>query len=182
MLDGTSLKVQVAKGSGCYREILLAMKRQLDAVISHYQHVWVFRFDFRVREWTADNKVVSKFMAKLIKWLKTGAYKLLRVGYVWAREQASGACQHYHCALMLDGHKVQYPQVIIDRMNFITEGWDLPPVYVPRNSYYRMRRGDENKYSECFYRLSYLAKESTKLGAGVNANDYSTSRLKIKGV
>ena len=179
MLSGDEMKIQCTPTMGCYLDILVRIKEQLDCMLTYHNKVFVLRFDFRVREYSDDNALMSSYMKMLIKRSKRH-YKLKRVGYVWARETAKSDVQHYHCAIMLDGSKVWVAARVLKFIDEIAERWDLPRPYTPKNCYYNLRRNERESYERCFYRLSYLAKTSTKVARPKATNDYSTSRLKPK--
>ncbi|MBX2848071.1 MAG: inovirus Gp2 family protein [Acidiferrobacterales bacterium] len=180
LIDGQEFSIW---GDDCerrvFKEIVHCIYAQMSAMLSHHSRILVIRFDLRLREYSLCNWVASEFFRVLNKQLKR-CYKIKRVGYVWAREQNTADKQHYHCALILDGNKVSYPDRIFRRIQRIVEARGLPCAYVPNHSYYMIARGHTEAFGEAFYRLSYLAKVATKGGRQKTANDYSSSRVDMK--
>lgn len=178
MLDDTPYQVWGnSKTKQLYEIILMKTYNQMNAMLSHHCKVLVIRFDLRMTEYSPTNEVVSEIMRVMVKQLKQH-YKMKRVGYVWAREQASSDKQHYHCALMIDGNKTRHPKKVLERLECITDARNQLPPYTPKNCYYNVTRGDLKAFSSALYRLSYLAKVNTKGMRPTFTNDYSTSRVK----
>jgi hypothetical protein len=179
VLDNQELEINASKRLGCFKEILISMKLQLDAMLSHHSRVLVLRVDLHVHDYTETNPQISNFLRKLKKKLMA-KYKLTRVGHIWVREIETTKHQHYHLALMLDGHKVNHPKNIIILIEKIWEGWGHPKPFTPKNCYKNLHRNDAEGYQKVFYRLSYLAKQRGKGYKSKTANDYSSSRIKAK--
>ena len=176
-IDGVELRVNADGKKGVFLEIVEAAKEQLDAMLSHHARVLVVRLDIRQHDYTADNKPMSRFMAKLIKRLKR-RYETDRIGFVWVREMERAKHQHYHLALMLDGRKVRHPARIIELVEEIAERWDWPKPYTPERCYYLVHRNDSEAYRDAMYRLSYMAKERGKGYKAGTANNYGRSAVK----
>ncbi|WP_423947035.1 YagK/YfjJ domain-containing protein [Alcanivorax sp.] len=176
-LGGMKLTINADSTRGCYQEVLAALKREMDAMLSHYSRVLFVRLDIRQREYCGDNAPMSDFCRKLKKHLSR-RYKTTRIGYLWVRELEKAKQQHYHLVLMLDGHKVRHPSRLIRRVEAITEGWDWPRPYTPKNCYYWLERGNQEAYATAFYRGSYLAKERGKGHKATTANNYGRSAVR----
>ncbi len=179
VLDGRRLNINANKKLGSFKEILCAIKSQMDSMLSHHSRVLLLRMDLHVHDYTESNLIMSNFLRKLKKKLRT-RYKLARVGHIWARETETTNQQHYHLAIMIDAHKVKHPHKVISTIEEIWLGWDLPKPYTPRNCYRVIHRSDASAYQEQFYRLSYLAKLRGKGYRAKTANDYSSSRINKK--
>jgi len=162
-----------------YSEIVCRIYDQMSAMLSHHSRILVLRFDFRVDEFSQCNGVVSDFFRVLGKQLRN-YYKMRRIGYVWAREKNTSHRQHYHCALILNGNKVNYPDKVIRRIQRIVAARGHPCAYIPSDCYYMVARGDINAFAAAFERISYLAKVDTKGNRLPSVNDYSASRVKHK--
>jgi len=175
-IEGQVLEAWGSQSDYLYFEILERIHNQMSAMLSHHSRVLAFRFDLRVSEFSISNKVASSFFKTLIRQLKRN-YSMPRVGYIWAREQDTSDKQHYHCCLILDGNKVQYPDRIIRRMQNITRCLGLPCVYIPDHCYYMINRGDHESFSVAFSRFSYLSKVKTKTARQGAFNDYSSSSV-----
>lgn len=171
------LPINVTNKHGCYQAILKPAKEQLDAMLSHYSRVLVFRLDLHVYDYTGSNDKVSKMLRQLKLWLKE-KYDMEATGHLWVREVEKAKQQHYHFVIMLNGHKIRYPKKVIE---WIESYWTLrnePKPYTPRECYTMIKRNDQATYNKAFYRLSYLAKERSKGYKDKTANNYSTSRIK----
>lgn len=180
-IDGLELSINTHSGKYyCFIEPLESIKRELDAMLSHHRKVFVFRMDIRVELYTADNKVITKFLRSFNAWLKR-RYKLKRVGYVWCREVETSKKQHYHLVFMVDGTAVKTMKTITDKAIEIASIQDLSP-WIPKSPSYLIERkklddGDYTKYKEAFSRASYIAKERGKKVKGENVNSFQTSRV-----
>lgn len=163
---------------GHYLPILEKSVDQMDAMLSHHCKIMVFRLDLRMPEYTETNQTVSGFIKRYRKGLKSMGFK--RLGYIWCREQASSDKQHYHVAFMVDANRYQQPHHLIELAEYYWECWTGGSVFIPKSPSRVIRRGDQAAYNECFNRLSYLAKVSTKDKRPEATNDYSASRLKFR--
>lgn len=175
--QNSALEINVTKRYGCYLDILKATKGQLDAMQSRYSRVLVVRIDLHVYEYTGSNTKLSKMLRRLKEWL-ADKYDMKHSGHIWVREVEKAKRQHYHLALMLDGHKVRYPQKVIE---WVEDYWikrNEPKPYTPRACYTMVARGSAQSTQKAFYRLSYLAKERGKGYKDQQAKDYSASRIK----
>jgi len=174
--QNVELDICVAKRSGCYLAILKPIKQQLDAMLSHYSKVLMVRLDLHVCEYSGDNKKISYLMKKLKKSLNQ-KYGMKHVGYSWVRELETSDRQHYHLALLLNGHKIRYPQKIIKWIEQFWQNRGEPKPFTPKNCYTMIYWGDHESYKKAFFRMSYFAKERGKGHKDLAANNYSTSRL-----
>ena len=180
-IDGLELPILTHDGKyNCFVEPLPKIKRELDAMLSHHRKVFVFRIDIRIERYTADNKVMTKFLRSFIPWLKR-RYNLKRVGYVWCREVETSKKQHYHLVFMIDGTAVKTMKTITDKAIEIASIQDLSP-WIPKSPSYlierkRLDEGDYSKYKEAFRRASYIAKERGKKVKGTSVNSFQTSRV-----
>ncbi len=179
VICGEEMKINSNDKHGCFIEILEQIKQQLDAMLSHHSRIMVVRFDLHTSTCTADNRLLSSFIRKIRKKLKS-YYGLTRVGFVWAREQEKAKSQHYHLALFLDANKVRFPKMVLGLIEDIWQSWGQPKPYTPKRCYYLIHRGSVDKYQDAFYRLSYIAKQRGKGYKAKSTNDYSTSRIKPK--
>ncbi|WP_172462165.1 YagK/YfjJ domain-containing protein [Psychrobacter phenylpyruvicus] len=171
------MPVNANSEQGCYVEILEALHSQMTAMINIHCKVMLLRADIRLYEYTDDNKVISKFLRQLKKWLRNN-YKIKEVGHLWVREREKSKQQHYHLMLMIDANKVRHPKRIIERIDYMASIYNLS-AYTPKNCYYLIKRDDQDKFNEAFKRGSYLAKQRGKGYKGKLANNYSASRIKV---
>ncbi len=162
--------------------ILKKITEQLEAMLSHHSKVHVLRFDLHQPIQTSTNAQLTKFNARLFKWLKRH-YKINRIGYTWVREQERQKCQHYHYVLMIDGHKVNYSQDIAAKAAEVWQGiFDGNTVWHPKRQYYNVKRDDYESIQSCVYRISYLAKRRGKGYKPAQTKNYGTSRIKYSEI
>ena len=167
------------KYSGIYSHMAKQMIGQVNAMLSHHSKVHLIRFDLRLYKYTDNNEVVSKFNRILFKWLKR-KYGLKRVGFVWCREMETAKQQHYHYALMLDGHKVRHPHDILIKVKEVWETNLQGSEYTPKRCYYNLKRECEASIQRAVWRISYLAKTRGKGYKPSQTKNYGTSRIGIK--
>ena len=181
ILAGRSLPINANAEAGysCYRHILERTDQQLSAMLSHHCKVQVIRLDLHLREYSSDNQVVSDFMHKLKK-RAASKLGLHRFGYVWVRELERAKSQHYHLAFMVDGNKIQNPHRIIELGAEIWQEMNQARHHIPAKASTMVKRGDNESYRNAFYRLSYFAKPRGKGYRSKYANDYGTSRIRLR--
>jgi len=160
----------------CYTNILDTMHGQMQAMLS----LVVVRVDLHCYKYTLCNTELSRFMCKVRKPLYSH-YKCTRFGYLWVREQERSKSQHYHVILIIVANKVRYPLALLGwlQVRWSVRGHARP--YVPKNCFYKVHRGNDDTFAEAFYRCSYLAKERGKGYGGSCSNNYSGSRVRLKG-
>ena len=149
----------------------------MDSMQSRHSRVLVFRLDLHVYDYTGTNTKISKMLRQLKLWL-SNKYEMDNIGHIWVREMEKAKSQHYHLAIMLNGHKIRHPKKVID---WIENYWTFrnePKPYTPKKCYTLVVRGKQETFDEAFYRLSYLAKERGKGYKDRAANNYSASRIK----
>ncbi|WP_108649674.1 YagK/YfjJ domain-containing protein [Dongshaea marina] len=161
---------------GLRRSIMQRVIDQLEMMLLRYSRVLVVRFDLHLAEYSSNNGIISLFQARLSKRLKKKYGG--EVGYAWVREQVNAIAQHYHYALMLNGHKVNYPSSLLEMVEEIWCALGNPKPYTPKNCYYLIHRQRDDEIKKVVYRLSYLAKNYSKRKRGKQVKDYQTSRLK----
>ncbi|MDO6525366.1 inovirus-type Gp2 protein [Motilimonas sp. 1_MG-2023] len=167
------------KYSGMYSHMAKSMINQVDTMLNHHSKVHLIRFDLRLYEYTSTNAIVSRFNRILFKWLKR-QYALKRIGFIWCREMETAKQQHYHYALILDGHKVRHPHEILIKVKGVWENHLQGSEYTPKNCYYNLKRDCEASIQRAVWRISYLAKVRSKGNRPPQTKDYGTSRIKPK--
>jgi hypothetical protein len=165
-----------SQGSGLIAHSIKAMINQVEAMLSHHSKIHIIRFDLRVIEYTENNKIMTVFNRRLHKWLKR-KYNLNRVGFMWCRELETAKKQHYHYALITDGHKVNYPYEITNKVKELWRQLDGSE-YFPDNCYYNIKRNDFESIQAAIWRISYLAKARGKGYKPDQTKNYGTSRIK----
>ena len=143
-----------SKGSGLISHAIKAMINQVDAMLRHHSKIHIISFDLRVYEYTENNGIITAFNRRLHKWLKR-KYNLKRVGFIWCRELEKAKQQHYHYALMIDGHKVNYPHEITNKVKELWRQLDGSEFF-PDNCYYNVKRVDYETIQAAIWRISYL--------------------------
>ncbi|MDO7084017.1 inovirus-type Gp2 protein [Pseudocolwellia sp. AS88] len=169
-----------SSGSGLISHGIKAMINQVDAILSHHSKIHIIRFDLRVYEYTENNGIMTVLNRRLHKWLKS-KYDLKRIGFVWCRELETSKQQHYHYALMIDGHKVKYPITINEKVKEIWRQLDGSEFF-PKNCYYNIKRGDFKTIQAAIWRISYLAKARGKGYKPAQTKNYRTSLIKHRSV
>lgn len=167
-----------SKISGLYSHIIKAMINQIDAMLNHHSKVHIIRFDLRLYEYTEDNKKITSFNRRLFKWLKR-EYNLNRVGFMWCREHERAKQQHYHYALLIDGHKIRRPAFVLNKVKEIWLSL-MGSDYTPKNCYYNVKRDSYDSIQAAIWRTSYLAKVRGKGYKPPQTKSYGTSRIKPK--
>ena len=175
--NGEWLKV-IQGDKGLYIQILDAVIEQLDIAISIHKRVLVYRFDLHVNYYEDDNKRLTKLINRLKLWLLRN-YDIKNIGHIWVREKEASKKQHYHCALYLDGNKIQHPKKLTPEIKKMWMAHGHMPVI--KNSYYYIEHNNRlTKRLDAIERLSYLAKVRGKGYRNPQAKDYGASRMKIK--
>ena len=160
-IAGRQLRINNNIYQGCFCEILEDLFHQMSAMLSHHSKLLFLRFDLHCEKFTQDNKIMSDWMRLFKRKLKR-FYGFSRIGYLWVRERQKAEHQHYHVVLILDGNKVQHPSNIFDIAKQVSDQHTVPAPYVPKNSYYKISRGDSESFDTAYYRGSYLAKSRSK--------------------
>jgi transcription initiation factor IIE alpha subunit len=169
-----------SRKSGLISHSIKVMINQVEAMLSHHSKVLVIRFDLHIHHQTEDNEIITIFNRRLHKWLKR-KYILKRIGFIWCRELETAKRQHYHYALMVDGHKVRHPIEILLKIKEIWEQHlNHSLEYTPKNCYYNIQRDNFESIQDAIYRISYLAKARGKGYKPEQTKNYSTSRIKMR--
>jgi len=177
-INGEQIRINIGSNTGgVYYEIIKRMIDQLDIAIKIHKRVLVYQFILSTNYYTPDNKRISNLMKNLKQ--KIGRdYGIKQIGYAWVREQERAKKQHYHVVLFLDGNKIQHPK----KLNaIIKEMWE-PHGHMPviRNPFYYIKKNDNATRLDVIWRISYSAKIRGKGYRDPQANDYQTSRLRIR--
>lgn len=175
-VNGQTWRVN-SKGSGLISHAIKSMINQVDAMLSHHSKIHIIRFDLRVYEYTENNGIITAFNRRLHKWLKR-KYNLKRVGFMWCRELETAKQQHYHYALIIDGHKVNYSLEVNNKVKELWRQLDGSE-YFPKNGYYNVKRYDYDSIQDAIWRISYLAKARGKGYKPDQTKNYGTSRIKL---
>lgn len=179
-LNGVNLAINTASGKAeCYTEMLECLDNQCRTMLSHHNKVLFIRLDLRCDRYSPNNIGISRLMDKIRKHL-SNKYSCKRMGFFWAREQETSKRQHYHLLLMIDGNKIKHPHNICEWVKARWENTIGNSLYVPKNCYYFVYRGNQEEYNAMFMRASYLTKTRGKGYGGKYAKNYASSRLSPK--
>lgn len=161
---------------GINKKIMGKLIDLMQFALSTYSRILALRLDFKCYLESQDNKPISSFFNHLILKLKRrygrGVY------YAWVKEQGEkGTCPHYHTIILFNGHKVNYPNSIIE---LIQQDISLNPhlnYYCPNNCYYLINRNDYESQQSFVYRLSYLSKTTSKIKGYKKEKQFAHTRL-----
>ena len=166
----------------CYVEPLQRFKREIDAMLSHHNRVFILRMDVHVDAHSPTNEKMTRFLRSYVSRIQRN-YKTKNVGTIWCREVEKVKKQHYHLAVMVDGsNATRVSKELLRMADEVAKHQKLSIGYCDNASYLIKRtdlaKGDYSTYNEAFKRLSYLAKERGKTIKAERANSYQTSRIK----
>ncbi len=159
---------------GIYTKDLKAIIDQMLALLSYDTKLFVCRFDLHQTHATDDSSHLSKFLQALKDTL-TKEFRFSQIGYVWCREKVSSQAQHYHLAMLLEGHKIRATYRI---EKFVLAAWiKAGGSTIHRCNYHNVTLQSE-KLMDAVEHLSYLAKVEGKAGLDSRYKAFSSSRLK----
>lgn len=192
MLNRTSI-ISELMSQWDYDELIFnRITELLDYYLSIHSRVIVVRFDLTFPEHytqVSHNRLISKFIQKLIQ-----KYQRQKNNpcYIWVREQNMSDHPHYHCALLLNGHKIQsFYHVFLNAQNLwsSTLGIDASGQidHCNRYKYYgnfsngimidKHTDDAQAKYEAVIRQLSYLAKARDKRDYGDPWRNFGMSEL-----
>lgn len=162
------------------KRIMCAILKKIIEVFHQSTKILVIRFDLHVKELSEDNKIISVFNSH-IKKIFACKYPNTNAHLIWVREHNRASKQHYHCAMLVDGQRVNHPgklnKLLRNAWNTVSEGH----FSLPENCYYLWRHGDNHMLGEIIYRLSYMAKNITKKRFNPKIKRYGTSCVNSMG-
>jgi len=176
--DGVDYKVD-ARGRGIYKGILEMIIEQLIIARAIHKRLLVIRCDLKSTNFKKGNEEISRFRKRIVQWIERN-YQTHSVGTAWAREQKTSEYQHYHFALWIDGGKIRHSKKLkmIIKDKWIEEDPCNRSTWECENGAYFVT--NDEIFHKAVFRLSYLAKVSSKGHQPEHYNNYSTSRLKVK--
>lgn len=146
---------------GLNRKILNKAYQCMTAFLSLHSKAFVIRFDISLYDSPNHNKTIGKIMRSVTTNLNNRYQS--KVAYGWVREQNSIDVKcHYHCFVILDGHKVNKTKTTFDYARHAIELVVDANPYFPAHCYYMVKRNDLASFQAALYRLSYLAKNASK--------------------
>lgn len=192
-IDGKLLPINTWNGSkACYVEVLQAIKREMDSMLSWHEKVLMVRVD--IHAYADDvgdtNAIMTDYLTRMREWVAGKQYNAKRMGYAWIREVSTENGLHYHLWLMINGKDAKSGYYFIEKSRQIVErhshrGYRNAP-YPPKSKdgitkeyFYLVKRDDDHEYNRAFYHASYLAKERTKDKHNLSpkGKNFSASRI-----
>lgn len=153
-------KVYSYKNAPQIKKYLTKSFQYVETMLLLYSKVFMVRFELFPSQFNKNNKCVKGYLDQLTKTLSE-KYQC-QCGYICAREQDISDKEHYHVAMFLSGHKIQYSNSLFD---FINAKWKCQTggcTSWSKNCYYMLQRGRKSSLEAAIYRLSYLTKANTK--------------------
>lgn len=191
--NGLNVNANKNKGYGLYPVILKRIYDQLNILQEHHSRITIVRLDlhFPLNHKT-DNKLENQLISRFLKMCKSdlgslgwGQHK--RFIHGWVKEIGEVEKSHYHLFLGFqtlqrllgkissDGHTGMW-KLFEDRWSELTGG----TVHFVKNPHF-LNRDDKQKFADCFYHLSYLAKIRDKhFGTGETHRRFGFSKLAPK--
>ncbi len=159
---------------GLNSTILNKIYQSLSDYLSAHSKMLVIRFDLSLYCNPNDNKTI----AKIINNTKVHLTKQYSsdVGYCWVREISTDDKAHYHCFILLNGHKAKTSKRVFDAVKHSLRLVIDVNCYFPENCYYIVKRDDLTSLQATLYRLSYLAKNASKQGKPAQVKSYQFNR------
>ena len=143
--------------------IMNSLFKAVDRTYASCSRFLAIRYDFHLPQYTADNRVITRFHQLLIPALRK-EYPKSFARVFWVREQNRAPAQHYHYLLMVDGNCVRHPL----KINKLVEScWKIATggtVWFPKHGYYLIRKNDTEAMAALLLRVSYFAKRHSKEG------------------
>lgn len=164
---------------GVFTPMLKRIIEQIVVMFSHDTKLFVARFDLHQSNATSSSKHVSELL-KSLKAELADSHGLKYMGYAWCREESDTIKQHYHLALLLEGHKIRSPHNLHATVRdlWLSAGGSS----VHRGNYHNIHRDNEEGLGDIIYHLSYLAKKAGKVSLPSQFKAFSASRLKPKQI
>ncbi len=169
-------------GLGVINEILKKAFDQLEVLRTHYSKVTVVLLQLHQAIYTKDSKSLTAMLTNLKA--KLHEHYGSKVGYFWVREQNKAESQHYHMAIMLNGHKCQRSKLVDIATRAYWENRHPENFsFRVRNRVYRVSRCENDRELRAVrMRLSYMAKREGKSGTEAHVNAYGHSQLRSKEI
>jgi hypothetical protein len=150
---------------------------EVDVMQSYYSKVCIIFLEFHLKQFSSDNLVMSDFM-KALKSKLAQKYKS-KISYLWVRERHKAPAQHYHLAIMINGHKCNNGWSTQQIANDIWRNQKTGnTTYFVKRTTYNLLRNNEVEANAARVRLSYFAKNRTK-ERNLPCNNFSASRTKL---
>ncbi|HCR3199142.1 TPA: inovirus-type Gp2 protein, partial [Morganella morganii] len=166
----------IQRGIRSDKRIMTSILEKVSEVFSQSKKILVVRFDLHVKEYSENNQVISLFNQRIERSIVHN-YPNLNIHIIWIREHGKASKQHYHCAILVDGQRINHPA----KLNRLLESaWKITSdghFSIPDNCYYLWKYGDNHMLGKIIYRLSYMAKNITKKRFNSKTKRYGIRRL-----
>lgn len=191
--NGFKVNASKDKGYGLYPLILKRIYDQMSNLQEYHSRITIIRLDLHF-PWnhTTNDKLENQMLSRFIKMCKAdlgshtwGQHK--RFIHGWVKEVGEIQKSHYHLffgfqtlqrllgKISGDGHTGMW-KLFEDRWSELTGG----TVHFVKNPHF-LERSDKQKFADCFFHLSYLAKNRDKhFGTGDTHRRFGFSRLPAK--
>lgn len=164
-----------------------AFNSLLSDYLSRHSKVMPVRFDLRFpasETMGATNTHISRFMAKMVQRFKRAG---LDPAYAWVREKGSSHNPHYHCLILLNGHKTRSSNIVFTVAESLWEstiGHDAKGLVnrcnINRNGEFQTN-GDiihrQGSFPHVERQIGYMAKPDGKGESHDGLRDFGMSRL-----
>jgi len=172
--DGIPLSILNREDWGSYVPALRSIHQQLKNMLTHHCKVFCLRMDFHISPEHWSEGQYSTYLKASISKIKI-EYKLIRVAYVWGREQSQDGKHHYHLMIAVDGNKVQYP---LETTNILTNEWTkLGHPHPRRNNHHMIKNTFDDDFKDAYQHFSYIAKIHSKDEQPRKARNFGYSRI-----
>jgi len=173
---GLELPINADEKYRCIPMLIERMSDEFTAAMELHSKVLAVRIDLQAFEQSETNTPIEE----LIRWFKQDLkrrYYMKNIGHFWVRENSRKKGIHWHIVLLLDGNIMQSSWAVTDKIkNYWEETKRAGRVFIPKNCFTQIKRGDKEAFNKAFYRASYLAKERSK-GASNKVRCFGASKL-----
>jgi len=193
MLDSTETVFKLVHQWDYDQLILNRSIELLNFYLTKHSKALVVRFDLTFphdHQQVFTNELMSKFIQKMIQKYKRDGRDPY---YMWARETSHGLHPHYHCVILLNGHKTIHFNHVFENAKSLwgsTLNTDISGQvhHCMSNSYcagfkngimietYKQEEA-QKKYNDVITQLSYLAKTAGKRDYGDPWRNFGMSEL-----
>jgi len=162
LYQGLDLPINADEKYRCIPMLIERMADEFIAAMKLHGKVLAVRIDLHAVEQVKTNTP----MEQLIRWFKKDLnrrYHMKNIGHFWVREISRKKGVHWHLVLLLDGNIMQSSWAVTNKIKSYWEDTkQIGQVFIPKNCFTQIKRGDKEAFNKAFYRSSYLAKERSK--------------------
>ena len=191
--NGHPIFVSNRQPLGSYCDILQSIFNLFVFMVKKHNKVLFVRIDItypaEIRN-LGDNNHISRFIESFALRFKR---RRIDFKYLWVREAVNPDHNpHYHCMFLLDGNKIQNPYGLFEKATALWEkilgtgasglvDYCLGNRGQERNNGVMLCRNSHDfnqKFMDCFYRASYLAKVYSKCSSPKRVREFGLSRMR----